>query len=121
MLFRVALRVTSESLHPGEVVLMKKGNTEVTEPAVLFSKPCFPAFPSSFPQAELVPSLVFLEKLLAAHLEGFYSQPCVTAQGWGQNLSMPLSTGVRTCEKQFPRCTKDSNLTSGLWEAFFLS
>lgn len=67
MLFRVALGATSESLHPGEVMLMKKGNTEVTEPAVLFSKPCFPAFPSSFPQAELVPNLVFLEKLLAAH------------------------------------------------------
>lgn len=95
--------------HPGKAVLMKKGSIKVTEPAIFFRGFVSLPFQAHSHGQSCSQSLVFLEKLLAAHLEGFYSQPCVPAPGWGQNLSMPLFSEVRTCEKQFPRCTKQNS------------
>lgn len=96
MLFRVPV------CHLGEAVLMKKGNTKVTEPAVIFRGFAFLPSQAHSHRQSWSQSLMFLQKLRAAHLEGFYSQPHVAARGRGQSLSMPLFTEIRTCEKQFP-------------------
>lgn len=99
--------------HPGEVVLMKKSKTKVAEPAVIF-RALFSCLPELIPIGRAAPKgWCSWKSCWQLTWRGFTAS---LAQGWGQNLSMPLCTEVRTWEKQFPRCTK----ASGLCQAFFL-